>query len=150
MASDVPLYQIKKGDGIIPITLAPEHEGDTLTGTLLNSNKVRGLKYEEPEFPSLDKANLTQDMVSLLDKYMDKSNMTEEHKAAWAIQRYNVDTESDNEEDLESRSVVEIENMDDVQQMDTMSHCSSSGGTVTLGDIDSHSDSDLLEGQVEV
>ena len=83
------------------MTLAPEHEGATLTGSLLNENLLHGLMYEEPNFKSLDKANITPEMIQLLDQYMDKLKMCDDHCYLWDEIMYQMETESDNEEEPE-------------------------------------------------
>ena len=46
---------LEGGDGVVPITLAPEHEGDTVQGAILNEENVRGLKYEAPDLRTFKK-----------------------------------------------------------------------------------------------
>ena len=133
----------EKGDGIIPVTLTPEHEGETLTGNFLNESVVDGLKYKSPDITSLVHARLTDEMVNLLDGYIDKSKMSEEHRKVWDAQKYHCETESDvdsdecslgengisnNEPSVGSRSV----------DSDTESECDTEG-SVTLGEMCSQS-----------
>ena len=59
-----------EGDGVVPITLAPEHEGDTVQGAILNEANVRGLKYEAPDLRTLKKGKLTSEMKDLLFEHM--------------------------------------------------------------------------------
>ena len=72
------LVSNEAGDCIIPVSLALEREGATLT-SLMNDNLVHSLKYEETKFKSLDKANITPEMIQLLDQYMEKSKMCDDH-----------------------------------------------------------------------
>ena len=133
----------EKGDGIIPVTLAPEHEGETLTGNFLNESVVDGLKYKSPDITSLVHARLTDEMVNLLDGYIDKSKMSEEHRKVWDAQKYHCETESDVDSDECSLGENDISNNEPSvgsvsEDSDTESECDSEG-SVTLGEINSQS-----------
>ena len=126
----------RNGDGIIPVTLAPEHEGATLTGELLNENFLKGLKYPTPSISELTMARLTPQMLEVLDEYMDKSKLTDEHRDALIRQDYNGETASEGEES-EDEEIVEAEII------------SGEGLEEVLGDIstddDTESECDSLE-----
>ena len=135
----------EKGDGIIPVTLAPEHEGETLTGSFLGESAIDGLKYKSPDVTMLEHARLTDEMVTLLDKYMDKARMTEAHREVWYRQYYHCETESDSDTDessLEEQEENEIHSYNDPSETpiigdesDTENECDS----VTLGETNSDS-----------
>ena len=55
------------------MTLAPENKGETLTRDFLNESVLNGLKYQVPDISELNHVYLTNNMVVLLDRYMDKS-----------------------------------------------------------------------------
>ena len=134
----------ERGDGIIPLTLAPKSEGETLTGNLLLENWIQGLKYKSPSISDLVHARLTSDMMQVLDKYMNKSTIREEHETALRNQNHNCKTESDVDVEIDfGNSVLESGNCSD-----NTSDCSSgfstetendSNGSVTLGEVHSQS-----------
>ena len=72
---------------------------------------IDGLKYKSPDVTMLEHARLTDEMVTLLDKYMDKARMTEAHREVWYRQYYHCETESDldtDESSLEEQQENEI------------------------------------------
>ena len=103
--------QNESRDRIIPVVLALEHEGSTLTGNLLNQNAAKRLKYDIPSVMSLDKAKMTREMIEVLDTFMDKSKMSEEHRVAWEYQMHN-DDDLESKSDDEDCVVAEIVNDD--------------------------------------
>ena len=127
----------ESGDGIIPVDLAPKHEGQTLTGSLLNENIACGLKYEVPDIKSLDKARLTNEMITILDRYMDKSKMSQDHCEVWDQIMYDCETDNENEEMVDAE--VDSNNgffVDDTVQEEDESVCVSCS-LMTLGSNDS-------------
>ena len=93
----------------------------------------------------LEHARLTDEMVTLLDKYMDKARMTEAHREVWYRQYYHCETESDSDTDessLEEQEENEIHSYNDPSETpisgdesDTENECDS----VTLGETNSDS-----------
>ena len=67
-----------EGDGIIPVVLAPENEGETSQGILLSEWSVNGLRYEPPDITSLSNAKLSAEMRGLFVKYADPDLMSDE------------------------------------------------------------------------
>ena len=144
----------ERGDGIIPVSLAPESEGETLSGSLLLENQISGLKYKSPPIQDLVHARLTGEMMHVLDTYMDKSSISEEHEAALKDQNYNCETESDIDVDLEN-SVLQGEDNDDNSTSDdsgfsTETECESNGSSITLGEIHSQSFDTVSDAEVEI
>ena len=93
---------------------------------------MAGLKYRPPSFASLDNARLNDEMVAMLDQYMDHSLMSDEHKYVWSVQRYHVETESDEENENKTSKSSDIDE-DDMEMDDGSSILSDmSGGSVTL------------------
>ena len=68
----------REGDGIIPVVLAPENEGETSQGILLSEWSVNGLRYEPPDITSLSNAKLSAEMRGLFVKYADPDLMSDE------------------------------------------------------------------------
>ena len=133
--------QNESGDGIIPVTLAPEHEGSTLTGNLLNQNAAKRLKYDVPSVTTLDKAKMTREMIVVLDSFMDKSKMSEEHRVVWEYHKQLVEGSGDDsggESDDDDCVVAEIVNngssvSDSGEETET--DLEESDGSVTLGGV---------------
>ena len=71
------------GDGVVPVTLAPEAEGQTVQGQFLHQNQMRGLKYKKPALSELQRATLTKEMKELLLEHMDGNLMDGDMHAAW-------------------------------------------------------------------
>ena len=98
-------------------------------------SKYNSLKYKSPNVTELEHARLTDEMVILLDRYMDKTKMTEEHRRVWNQQYYHCETESDADTDENSSEEnVPSNNIPDEgsigEDSDTESECDS----VTLGE----------------
>ena len=58
------------GDGVRPMTLAPENEAETTQGLLLSSNFERGMKYTPPDIRTLKNGQLTKEMKEVLNMYI--------------------------------------------------------------------------------
>ena len=122
-----------EGIGVVPVNLAPTHEGETTQGEFLNERAVRKLKYEEPALSALDKAMLDRDMIHVLNDLVDDSEMSAEMREMWNSIRYELDTDSD-EESVESEIYeAQVEQTDDGEDTES----------------DSDSDVDMLEGSFE-
>ena len=103
----------ERGDGIVPVILAPETEGETLTGSILNENEARGLKYQPPSVNDLEYAKLNSEMLTILKRYMDKSRMSAEHIAVLERQEEEIETDSEIDSDhSESSSVGDESDVD--------------------------------------
>ena len=68
----------RDGDGIIPVVLAPQSEGETTQGILLSEWGVNGLRYDPPDIRTLNNVKLTEEMSGLFLKYADPNLMTDE------------------------------------------------------------------------
>ncbi len=72
------------GNGIIPITLAPQSQSETVQGQLYNESVVAtGLKYETPCVQKLIQAKLSKPMKGFLMEHMDHAMMSEELLEVW-------------------------------------------------------------------
>jgi hypothetical protein len=75
----------KEGEGVVPVSLAPQILEDTAQGQILEEgNNNNGLKYSVQNLNELNKAKLTEEMSALLIEYMDHDLMSEEVVIAWA------------------------------------------------------------------
>ena len=128
----------ERGDGIIPVNLAPESEAETLSGSLLSENQASGLKYRSPKVRELTHAFLTSEMLLLLDRYMDKALMSDDHKMALLEQDEHCDTENDvsnmGEDEVSLLAEIESEDSGFSTETECMSYSSA-----TLGEISSQS-----------
>ena len=73
----------EEGDGVIPVTIAPEEERQTAQGTVLKVAAEKGLKYEKPRANELKKARMPEEMQDLLMEHMEFEKMTPELLEAW-------------------------------------------------------------------
>jgi hypothetical protein len=74
----------EEGNGIIPITLAPQLQSETVQGQLYNERIVAtGLKYETPCVKNLTQAKLSEPMKGFLMEHMDHAMMSEELLEVW-------------------------------------------------------------------
>ena len=85
------------GEGVIPITLAPENEAETTQGLLLSSNFERGMKYTPPDICTLKNGQLTKEMKEVLNMYVDTNLMDEETHEFWCREVEMLNVESDGE-----------------------------------------------------
>ena len=69
-----------EGEGVVPITLAPQAEAETVQGALLKK-----MKYDAPKLCDLpEKVKLSQEMSSYMMEHMDINMMDNELIDAWA------------------------------------------------------------------
>lgn len=66
------------GEGVIPIPLAPQTEGETVQGLFLSERNVRNLKYSPPDIRTFGNVELEPAMKELFLAYADIDLMTEE------------------------------------------------------------------------
>ena len=69
----------EEGEGVVPITMAPQHKNETAQG------EIRKMKYQVPKLSDLPVTpTLTDDMKAMLMEYMDIEMMSNELIEAWA------------------------------------------------------------------
>jgi hypothetical protein len=74
----------KEGNGIIPITLAPQLQSETVQSQLYNESVVAtSLKYETPCGKNLTQAKLLEPMKGFLMEHMDHAMISEELLEVW-------------------------------------------------------------------
>jgi len=73
----------KDGEGVTPITLAPENLAETTQGLILSSNFDRGMKYTPPDIRTLKNGRLTNEMMEILNMYIDTDLMDDEIHEFW-------------------------------------------------------------------
>ena len=74
----------EEGNGVFPVSLAPETEDDTVQGQILAQMKKHNLKYDKPAVSELKKAVLTKEMRELLLEQMDPLKMSDDLNTAWS------------------------------------------------------------------
>ena len=85
------------GEGVIPITLAPENEAETTQGLLLSSNFERGMKYNPPDICTLKNGLLTNKMKEVLNMYINTNLTDDEVNGFWCREVEMLSVESDEE-----------------------------------------------------
>ena len=73
----------EEGDGVVPVTLAPEDVQETAQDRLISESGRRGLKYDTPNVKDLKKARLTEEMEEILMEYMDHEMMSAQLHRVW-------------------------------------------------------------------
>ena len=73
----------EEGNGVIPVTLAPDTDEETLQGQILHQMKKHKLKYEKPAVSVLEKAQMTKEMRELFCELMDPHKMSHDLHTAW-------------------------------------------------------------------
>ena len=66
------------GEGVIPIDLAPQTEGETVQGVFLSERNVKNLKYTPPDIRTFGNVELEPAMKELFIAYADVKLMTQE------------------------------------------------------------------------
>ena len=70
----------EEGEGVVQVPLAPQEEGETAQGAVVNA-----MKFSEPKLENLpQKPQLPEEMTALLKEHMDISLMNDELIDAWA------------------------------------------------------------------
>lgn len=72
-----------EGDGVLAIEMAAQNEGETAAGLIVNERRARGLKYTPPNLMTLEKGKLTEEMIDILESFMEEDLMEEDVRDFW-------------------------------------------------------------------
>ena len=73
----------EEGNGVVPLTVAPQSEAETLAGAVLNEQQRTGLKYPVPNPKLLRRALLTDRMMLMLEELVDETRMSDDLREVW-------------------------------------------------------------------
>lgn len=75
----------EEGDGVVPVTLAPENIHQTAAAKILEDKRRQGLKYQAPDLRTFDDegACLTNEMKDILMAYMEEDLMDDDVREIW-------------------------------------------------------------------